>query len=79
MVEEGTPGKYSLRAVEPRSRRPLVESYATREEVATRRAALEDAGFNVLVTLPEMKKTQREGDSILIARHQDFGFPPIKQ
>ena len=51
MVEEGTPAKYALRAVQPRSRRPLIETYATQEEVAKRRAALENAGFNVLVTL----------------------------
>jgi hypothetical protein len=57
MVEEGTPGKYSLRAVQPRSRRPLIETYATREEVAKRRVTLENAGFNVLVTLPGIPKT----------------------
>jgi hypothetical protein len=54
MVEEGTPGKYSLRAVQPGSRSPLIEKYATRGEVATRRLALENDGYNVLITLPEL-------------------------
>ena len=54
MVEEGTPGKYSLRAVQPGSRSPLIEKYATRGEGATRRLALENDGYNVLVTLPEL-------------------------
>ena len=53
MVKEGTPGKYALRAVEPRSRRPLVESYATSDQVAARRAALERAGYTVIVMLAE--------------------------
>lgn len=56
MVEEGTPGKYLLRAVQPRSRRPLIEKYATRQEVAKRQATLENAGFNVFVTLPTIPK-----------------------
>ena len=50
MVKEGTPGKYQLRAVLPGSRRPLIESYASLDGVAARRAALEQAGYNVLVT-----------------------------
>lgn len=54
MVEEGTPGKYSLRAVQPGSRSPLIEKYATRDEVAVRRLALENEGYVVLVTLPEV-------------------------
>lgn len=33
MLKKGTPGKYSLRAGEPRSRRPLVENYAMSDEV----------------------------------------------
>jgi hypothetical protein len=53
MVKEGTPGKYQLRAVKPGSRRPLIESHATQDAVTTRRAALEQAGYNVLVTLNE--------------------------
>jgi hypothetical protein len=53
MVKEGTPGKYQLRAVKPGSRRPLIESYATQDAVAARRAALEQAGYSVLVTLNE--------------------------
>jgi hypothetical protein len=53
MVKEGTPGKYQLRAVEPGSRRPLVESHATRDAVDARRAALERAGYYVLVTLAD--------------------------
>ena len=53
MVKEGTPGKYHLRAVEPGSRRPLVESYATSDQVAARRVKLERAGFTVIVTLAE--------------------------
>jgi len=54
MVEEDNPRKYfSLRAVEPRSRRPLIESYATSDEVDARRAALERAGYTVIVTLAE--------------------------
>ena len=53
MVKEGTPGKYALRAVEPRSRRPLAESYATSDQVAERRAFLERAGYTVIVTVAE--------------------------
>jgi len=53
MVKEGTPGKYQLRAVKPGSRRPQIESYATQDAVAARRAALEQAGYSVLVTLNE--------------------------
>jgi len=53
MAKEGTPGKYVLRAVEPRSRRPLLESYDTSDQVAARRAALERAGYTVIVTLAE--------------------------
>jgi hypothetical protein len=53
VIKEGTPGKYKLRAVEPRSRRPLIEKYPTQGAVAARRAALEQAGYSVLVTLNE--------------------------
>lgn len=53
MVKEGTPGKYQLRAVKPGSRRPVIESYATQDAVAARRATLEQAGYSVLVTLNE--------------------------
>ena len=54
MVKEVTPRKYySLRAVEPRSRRPLIENYVTSDEVDVRRAALERAGYTVIVTLAE--------------------------
>lgn len=44
MVKEGTPGKYQLRAVEPGSRRPLIETYATREAVDARRLPLSGLG-----------------------------------
>jgi hypothetical protein len=54
MVKEGTPGKYQLRAVEPGSRRPLIETYATREAVDARRVALERAGYNIIVTLTDL-------------------------
>jgi hypothetical protein len=54
MAKEGTPGKYLLRAVEPGSRLPLTESHATREAVDARRAALEQAGYNVIVTLADL-------------------------
>jgi hypothetical protein len=54
MVKEGTPGKYLLRAVEPGSRRPLIESHATRDAVDARRAALEQAGYNVVVMLADL-------------------------
>ena len=54
MVKEGTPGTYLLRAVEPGSRRPLIESHATRDAVDARRAALERAGYNVVVTLADL-------------------------
>jgi hypothetical protein len=53
MVKEGTPGKFLLRPVEPGSRRPLIESHATRDAVDARRAALEQAGYNVIVTLAD--------------------------
>lgn len=53
MVKEGTPGKYALRAVEPGSRRPLVESYATSDQVVARRSGLERAGYTVIVTVGE--------------------------
>jgi hypothetical protein len=52
MVKEGTPGKYQLRAALPGSRRPIVEHYATREQVERRRVALENAGYSVVITLP---------------------------
>ena len=54
MVKEGTPGKYQLRAVLPGSRRPFIEIYASLDGVAARRAALEQAGYNVLVTFGEI-------------------------
>jgi hypothetical protein len=54
MVKEGTPGKYLLRAVEPGSRRPLIESHPTRDAVDARRAALEQAGYNVVVMLADL-------------------------
>jgi hypothetical protein len=60
MVNERTQGKYKLRAVEPGSRRPLIESYATHDAVAARRAALEQAGYSVLVTLNEGEFLQSE-------------------
>ena len=60
MVTEGTLGKYKLRAVEPESRRPLVETFSTAEAVAARRAALEQAGYRVLVTLTEGEIVQLE-------------------
>jgi hypothetical protein len=53
VVKEGTPGKYALRAVQPGSRRPLVESYATSDQVAARRVKLEQAGYSVIVTVDE--------------------------
>lgn len=61
MVEEETPGKYRLQAVEQESRRPLIESYATCDAVAARWAALELAGYSVLVTLNEGEFVQLEG------------------
>ena len=61
MVKEETPGKYQLRAVLPGSRRPLIESYASLDGVAARRAALEQAGYNVLVTFLEGELLQLEG------------------
>ena len=53
VLKEGTPVKYQLRAVEPGSRRPLVESYETTDQVAARRVQLERAGYTVLVTVDE--------------------------
>ena len=53
MLKEGTPGKYKLRAVEPGSRRPLIESYATRDMADQRHAALERAGYSVIITVAE--------------------------
>ena len=53
MVKEGTPGKYKLRAVEPGNRRPLIESYATRDAADARHAALERAGYTVIITVAE--------------------------
>jgi hypothetical protein len=53
MVKRELQEKYQLRAVKPGSRRPLIESYATQDAVAARRAALEQAGYSVLVTLNE--------------------------
>jgi hypothetical protein len=53
MVKEETPGKYLLRAVEPGSRRPLIERHDKRDAVDARRAALERAGYYVLVTLAD--------------------------
>ena len=57
MVEEGTPGKYSLWAVRPNSRTPIAESYATQGDVDKRRESLERAGYNVLVTLQQLRKS----------------------
>ena len=37
MVKEGTPGKNLLRAVEPGSRRAVIETYATRDAVDARK------------------------------------------
>lgn len=59
MIKEGTPGKYLLRAVVPRSARPVAESFATSEEVAARQAFLEKAGYTVIVTLAEERKADR--------------------
>jgi len=66
MVKEGYPGKYKLRAVQQGSRRPLIESYATRDAVAARWAALELAGYSVLVTLNEGEFVQLEGRRIAL-------------
>jgi hypothetical protein len=66
VVKEGTPGKYQLRAVKPGSRRPLIESYATQDAVAARRAALEQAGYSVLVTLNEGETLEQEGRRIVL-------------
>jgi hypothetical protein len=49
MVKEGTPGKYKLRAVQPGSRRPVIETYATRDAVDARKAALERDGYAVII------------------------------
>jgi hypothetical protein len=49
MVKEGTPGKYKLRAVQPGSRRPVTETYATRDAVDARKAALERAEYTVII------------------------------
>jgi hypothetical protein len=49
MVKEGTPGKYKLRAVQPGSRRPVIETYATRDAVDARKAALERAEYTVII------------------------------
>jgi hypothetical protein len=62
MVKEGTLGKYALRAVEPGSRRPFLESYATSDQVAARRAALERAGYTVIVTLAETAASAGESE-----------------
>ena len=59
MVKEGTPGKYLLRAVEPGSRRPLIERHATREAADARRTALEQAGYYVLITLADLSTEGR--------------------
>jgi hypothetical protein len=48
MVKEGTPGKYNLRAVQPGSRRPVLETYATRDAVDGQ-AALERAEYIVII------------------------------
>ena len=61
MLKKGTPGKYSLRAGEPRSRRPLVENYAMSDEVDAGRAFLERAGYTVIVTLAETHAGARLG------------------
>jgi hypothetical protein len=49
MVKEGTPGKYKLRAVQPGSRRPVIETYATRDAVNARKASLERAEYTVII------------------------------
>jgi hypothetical protein len=49
MLKEGTPGKYKLRAVQPGSRRPVIETYATRDAVGARKAALERDGYTVII------------------------------
>jgi NADPH-dependent ferric siderophore reductase len=66
MVKEGNPRKYKLRAVEPASRRPLIESYATRDAVAARWASLEQAGYSVIVTINEGEFLQLEGRRIAL-------------
>jgi hypothetical protein len=66
MVKEGNPRKYKLRAVEPGSRRPLIESYATRDAVAARWASLEQAGYSVIVTINEGEFLQLEGRRIAL-------------
>lgn len=66
MVKEGTLGNYKLWAVAPGSRRPLIESYATCDAVAARWAALELAGYSVLVTLNEGGFVQLEGRRIAL-------------
>ena len=66
MATKGTPGIFKLRAVEPGSRRPLIERYAKWDAVAARRAALEQAGYNVLVTLNEGKIVQPEGRRVAV-------------
>jgi hypothetical protein len=70
MVKEGTPAKYLLRAVEPGSRRPRIESHATRDAVDARRAALEQAGYNIVVTLAALPA---EGGPQIEARTSDRG------
>ena len=50
MVKEGTPGKYKLRAVQSGSRRPVLETYATRDAVDARKVALERAEYTVIIT-----------------------------
>jgi hypothetical protein len=61
MIKDGTPGKYQLRAFLPGSRRPLIESYASLDGVVARRAALDQVGYNVLVTFMEGELLQLEG------------------
>jgi hypothetical protein len=67
MIKEGTPGKYLLRAVEPGSRRPLIESHATRDAVDAHRAALERAGYNVVVMLADLPA---EGEFLQLERRR---------
>ena len=66
MVKEGTPGKYKLRAVQPGSRRPVIETYATRDAVGSRKAALEHAGYTVIIreveTLRELLAPRAQAD-----------------
>jgi len=68
MLRSGTAGKLKLRAVDPGNRRALIESYATWDAVAARRAALQQAGYPVLVTVNEgVIKGQDDGNQIALS------------